>query len=92
MEQDTHIHEEIIRLRYYKMGMYKRLCKKIQKISLVLLGMSTKAVSIPRGEATLGARAIFHFCACSLRMCSISCSMVSGIVCSHDGTFENSNA
>ena len=40
------------------MGMYKRLCKKIQKISLVLLGMSTKAVPIPRGEATLGAWAI----------------------------------
>ena len=42
--------------------MYKRLCKKIQKNSLVLLGMSTKAVPIPRGETTLGARAIFHFC------------------------------
>ena len=58
------------------MGMYKRLCKKIQKISLVLLGMSTKAVPIPRGEATLGAWAIFHFCVFFTDV-SISCSMVS---------------
>ena len=72
------------------MGMYKRLCKKIQKISLVLLGMSMKAVPIPRGEATLGARAIFHFCVFFTDV-HISCSMVSECAFT-DGTFENSNA
>ena len=72
------------------MGMYKRLWEKIQKISLVLLGMSTKAVPIPRGEATLGAQAIFHFCVFFMDVC-ISCSMVSE--CAFTGwTFENSNA
>ena len=71
------------------MGMYKRLCKKIQKILLVLLGMSTKAVPIPKGEATLGARAIFHFCV-FLTDVSISCSMVSKYALTY-WTLENSN-
>ena len=71
------------------MGMYKRLCKKIQKISLVLLGMSTKAVPIPRGEATFGARAIFHFCMFFTDV-SISCSMVSKCAPTY-WTLENSN-
>ena len=71
------------------MGMYKRLCKKIQKFSLVLLGMSPKAVTIPRGEATLGAWAIFHFCV-FLTDVSINCSMVSKCALTY-WTFENSN-
>ena len=71
------------------MGMYKRLCKKIHKISLVLLGMSLKAVTIPRGEATLGAMAIFHFCVFLMDV-SISCSMVSKCAPAY-WTLENSN-
>ena len=52
------------------------IVQKIEKISLVLLGMSLKAVTIPRSKATMGAQAIFNFCVL-LTDVSISCSMVS---------------
>ena len=52
------------------------IVQKIEKISPVLLGMSPKTVTIPRSEATMGARAKFNFCV-FLTDVSISCSMVS---------------
>ena len=67
----------------------KDITKSIKYNPFVLLGMSLKAVTIPRSETTLGAQTIFHFCV-FLTDVNISCSMVSECAFTHR-TLENSN-
>ena len=67
-----------------------KFIKSKKSNSFVLLGMSPKAVTIPRSETTLGAWTIFHFCV-FLTDVSISCSMISEFAFTY-WTFENSNA